>query len=228
MGLELRQQLKLTQQLIMTPQLQQAIRLLQLSHLELLETVQQELQENPFLEESLEESPQPAEERRAEREEDRDAYSVEAARNADWEDYLGEFSSTSRQSAVREFESPEDGAGFESRFSSKPTLEGHLGWQLHLSKLSEQEKSIGETIIGNLSSSGYLQTSAEELAALAGTDTASVEKVLKIIQRFDPVGVAARTPQECLTVQLEVMNYQRDPILLALVTEHLGDLEARR
>lgn len=228
MALELRQQLKLTQQLIMTPQLQQAIKLLQLSHMELLETVQQELQENPFLEESLEETPQLAEERREGREEDRDAYTVEAARNADWEDYLGEFSSTTRQSSVREFESPEDGAGFESRFAGKPTLEGHLGWQLHLSKLTEQEKNIGEAIIGNLSSSGYLQTSVEDLAGLAGTDTAAVESVLKTVQRFDPVGVAARTPQECLTVQLEVMNYQRDPILLALVTEHLEDLEARR
>ncbi|MDR2125191.1 MAG: RNA polymerase factor sigma-54 [Desulfovibrio sp.] len=228
MALELRQQLKLTQQLIMTPQLQQAIKLLQLSHMELLEAVQQELQENPFLEESLEETPQLAEERRDGREEDREAYTVEAARNADWEDYLGEFSSTTRQSSVREFESPEDGSGFESRFAGKPTLESHLGWQLHLSKLTEQEKRIGEAIIGNLSSSGYLQTSVDELAALAGTDTAAAERVLKIVQRFDPVGVAARTPQECLTVQLEVMNYQRDPILLALVTEHLGDLEARR
>jgi RNA polymerase sigma-54 factor len=228
MALELRQQLKLTQQLIMTPQLQQAIKLLQLSHMELLETVQQELLENPFLEESLEETSRTAEEPRASREEDRDAYTVEAARNADWEDYLGEFASTSRRSSVREFESPEDNAGFETRFSNKPTLEGHIGWQLRLSKLTEKEKNIGEAIIGNLSSSGYLQTSVEELAAAAGADTATVEKVLKAVQHFDPVGIAARTPQECLLVQLEVMNYQRDPILVSLVTEHLEDLEARR
>ncbi|MDR1946026.1 MAG: RNA polymerase factor sigma-54 [Desulfovibrio sp.] len=228
MALELRQQLKLTQQLIMTPQLQQAIRLLQLSHLELLETVQHELQENPFLEESLEETPQTTEEQRAGREEDRDAFTDEAARNADWEDYLGEFSSTSRQSSVREYESLEDGAGFEARFSNKPTLEGHLGWQLRLSRLTEKEKNIGESIIGNLGSTGYLQTSVEELAVQSGSDSAEVEKVLKAVQRFDPVGVAARTPQECLLVQLEVMNYQRDPILVSLVTEHLEDLEAKR
>jgi RNA polymerase sigma-54 factor len=228
MALELRQQLKLTQQLIMTPQLQQAIKLLQLSHMELLETVQHELQENPFLEETLEEIPRTTEEERADKEEDRDAYTDEAARNADWEDYLGEFSSTSRQSSMREFESPEEGAGFESRYSSKPTLEGHLGWQLHLSRLTEKEKNIGEAIIGNLGSSGYLQTSAEELAALTETDAAAVEKVLKVVQRFDPVGVAARTPRECLLIQLEVLNYLRDPVLVSLVSDHLEDLEARR
>lgn len=123
MALELRQQLKLSQQLVMTPQLQQAIKLLQLSRFELVEAVQQELLENPFLEESFDEPVVQTEEKRSTAEEDADAYSREASRNADWEDYLGEFSSTTRQSAVREYESAEDGMGFEARYASKPTLD---------------------------------------------------------------------------------------------------------
>ena len=230
MALELRQQLKLSQQLVMTPQLQQAIKLLQLSRMELLETVQQELMENPFLEETFEETPVAAEEQRvAVSADDTDVYSREAAKNADWEDYLGDFSSTTRQASVRETDSSEDGLSFETRYSAKPTLEGHLNWQLRLSsRLTEKQKGIGEAIIGNLSSSGYLQASLEEIAALTTASPAEVEVVLKLLQRFDPVGVAARTPQECLMVQLEVLNYDRDPVLVSLVAEHLGDLEAKR
>lgn len=228
MALELRQQLKLTQQLVMTPQLQQAIKLLQLSRVELLETVQQELMENPFLEESVDDAPPLAEEKRSESPEDAEGYAREVARNADWEDYLGEFSSTTRQSSAREFESAEEGAGVETRYSTKPTLAGHLNWQLRLSRLTEHQKHIGEAIIGNLSSSGYLQATLEEVASLTASESSEVETVLKAIQRFDPVGVAARTPQECLRVQLEVLRYDRDPILLSLVTEHLEDLEAKR
>ncbi|MDR3175846.1 MAG: RNA polymerase factor sigma-54 [Desulfovibrio sp.] len=228
MDLGLRQQLKLTQQIIMTPQLQQAIRLLQLSRLELVETVQSELLENPFLEEVIEENVQPAEEKRPGGEDDKDAYSAEVARNADWEDYLGDFSSTSRQSSRHEMESLEDGANFEARYAGTRTLEGHLAWQLRFSRLTDEEMNIGEAIIGNLSSSGYLQASIQDLAALAGATVEKTEKVLAAVQRFDPVGVAARTPQECLLIQLENLHYDRDPVLVSLVTEHLEDLEAKR
>jgi RNA polymerase sigma-54 factor len=230
MALELRQQLKLTQQLIMTPQLQQAIRLLQLSRVELLETVQQELLENPFLEETTqEEAPRADEELRPQASEDKEAYDREVSRNADWEDYLGDFSSTSKQSSIREYESAEEGTSLEARYSVSPTLEGHLNWQLRLSShLTEEQKRIGEAIIGNLSSSGYLQASLEEIAEFTQTDPARVEEVLKIVQCFDPVGVAARNPKECLLVQLKVLNYDRDPILTGLISDHLEDLEAKR
>lgn len=228
MALELRQQLKLSQQLVMTPQLQQAIKLLQLSRLELLETMQQELLENPFLEEGPDESPVEAEERRPGSAEEAEAYTREIARNADWEDYLGDFSSTTRQSSVREIDTSDEGLSFETRYSAKPTLEGHLNWQLRLSRLTEKQKNIGEAIIGNLSSSGYLQATLDDIAALTGSSVSEAEEVLLIVQRFDPVGVAARTPQECLMVQLELMNYDRDPVLVSLIKEHLGDLEAKR
>lgn len=228
MAMELRQQLKLTQQLVMTPQLQQAIRLLQLSRLELVETVQRELLENPFLEERQEDlSPEPAD-TRTEAQEEGAGYDREAARAEDWEDYLGEFASTPRNMQPRDREVSEEMSSLEARCTVSPTLESHLMWQLRLSSLTEAQKAVGEIIIGNLSSSGYLQASLQEMAAMAGTDEAVVEDVLQAVQRFDPVGVAARTPQECLSVQVEVLGYDRDPLLVALIREHLEDLEAHR
>lgn len=230
MALELRQQLKLSQQLRMTPQLQQAIKLLQLSRVELLETVQQELMENPFLEES-ENIPltdgQAPEETRASREDDA-AYDADLSRNADWEDYLGEFASTPRLVQPREHELPEELSPLEARYAAKPSLESHLMWQLRLSTLDERQKEIGEAIIGNLSSSGYLQASVQEVAELTGTTPEEVEVVLDRIHFFDPVGVAARDARECLLIQLRNLNYDRDPILKELVEYHLEDLEAHR
>lgn len=249
MALELRQQLKLSQQLVMTPQLQQAIRLLQLSRLELVETVQRELLENPFLEEVQEEVSPERQETRPETPAS-DGYDQEVARTEDWEDYLGEFASTPRLLQPRDHEVAEEMTSLEARFASRPTLESHLMWQLRLSSLSEEEKELGEIIIGNLSSSGYLQANAEEMTEMAranarkrreelaamGEDPADVplpevqdmDKVLKAIQQFDPVGVAARTPQECLLIQIRGLGYDRDAVLVELIRDHLEDLEAHR
>lgn len=229
MALELRQQLKLSQQLVMTPQLQQAIKLLQLSRVELLETVQQELLENPFLEESSltddASQEQHDDSREAPKEE---VYDRELAKDADWEDYLGEFASTPRLSQSREFELAEEISPLEARYAAKPTLEGHLFWQLRLSSLTEEQKAIGEVIIGNLSSAGYLQASIEEVAEMAQVAPEAVLPVLERVQLFDPIGVAARDARECLMVQIKSLNYARDPILVELVESHLEDLEAKR
>ncbi len=225
MGLELRQQLKLSQQLVMTPQLQQAIKLLQLSRLELLDTVQQELMENPFLEEgaeieALEQVEAPSEVITT------PASEQDLMRSADWEDYLGDFSSTSKQSHARETDSAEM-LSFESRVSGKHSLEGHLEWQLRLSRLNDKQVEIGLAVINNLDSAGYLQASDEEVATLAGAMPEEVEPVVKTIQMFDPVGVAARTPSECLLVQLQAYDID-DPVLEEIIREHLEDLEKKR
>ncbi|GAB7022892.1 RNA polymerase factor sigma-54 [Salidesulfovibrio brasiliensis] len=229
MGLELRQQLKLTQQLVMTPQLQQAIKLLQMSRLELVETVQQEMLENPFLEESENEVAQEASEPESDALKEAGEATDEAAmRDADWDNYLGEFSSTSKQAQTREYESPEEGLSFEARLAAKPSLESHLSWQLRLSDFTEQEVAISDVIIGNLDNNGYLQATMEELLdMLPGASGELIESVIGRMQRLDPVGVAARTPQECLLVQMEVLGI-KDPVLESLVTEHLEDLEKHR
>ena len=230
MALELRQQLRLSQQLVMTPQLQQAIKLLQLSRVELIEVVQKELLENPLLEEAM---PEVALEAESESRNKNDRLSEfkaeerELIKNADWEDYLGQFSSASKQSLAREVELPEEMQSLEARYATKPSLSGHLLWQLHLSDMTEKEMEIGEEIIGNLDSRGYLTATVEEIAGALGVQINQVEDVLRRIQRFDPVGVAARTPQECLLVQLEAYG-ETDPILISLVKDHLRDIEKRR
>lgn len=228
MALELRQQLKLSQQLVMTPQLQQAIRLLQLSRLELMETVQQEMLENPFLEESHSESAfedSPSDERIGN---ENEAYDRDLAKDASWEDYLGEFASTPKANERREFEAGEEISPLEARCAARPTLEGHLLWQLRLSTLTDRQKEIGEVIIGNLSSNGYLQADSAELAEIAHCEPEEVDAVLSRIQLMDPVGVAARDVKDCLKIQLKNLKYDRDPVLMELVESHLDDLEARR
>ncbi len=234
MALELRQNLKLTQQLVMTPQLQQAIKLLQLSRMELLDVVREELLENPMLDEQVTDFGKEDEEksRDAEREkgEDDSEFAAEEKaflKNAEWEDYLGDFSSTAKQAQVHEGEAFEEISSYEGRVSAKPSLDGHLLWQLHLSDLDEEECRIGELIINNLNSSGYLEIGAGELAEQLNLPEESVERVLKTIQFFDPVGIAARTPQECLLLQLDAVG-DNDPILRSLITDHLEDIEQRR
>lgn len=253
MALELRQQLKLSQQLVMTPQLQQAIRLLQLSRIDLVETVHTELMENPFLEEVTDNNQHADALAREgvnshEREQNvatsdgrsndaeavqgapasQDGYDKDLERNADWSDYMGEFASSSNQMQGREYELPEEMTSFEARYASQPSLEGHLMWQLRLSRLSDAEKDIGEIIVGNIGSSGYLQASIEEISTMGHCSEEDAERVLGVIQRFDPVGIAARTPQESLLTQIDVLGYSRDPVLVALVRDHLEDLEKRR
>ncbi len=196
--------------------------------MELLETVQQEMLENPFLEESYtdESLDQAPSEQRDSLE--NEAYDRELARDASWEDYLGEFASTPKASQSREMETAEELSPLESRCASKPTLEGHLLWQLRLSTMTDRQKEIGEVIIGNLSSSGYLQASVEEVAEMAGATPEETAAVLEKVQLMDPVGVAARDVRECLMVQIKNLNYDRDPVLVELVQSHLEDLEAKR
>lgn len=236
MALELKQQLKQTQQLLMSPQLQQAIKLLQMSRLELAEHIQQELLENPFLEEvqntpetsTADQNFEALNEQRANSQNDEGYSFEEVNKNGDWEDYLGELSSAPKSSSMHEYESIEDNNFLETRYAEKSSLDAHLMWQLRLSDITEKEIEISENIIGNLDSSGYLRASLAEIAESAGCTESEAEKVLFKIQRLDPVGVAARTPQECLLTQVEVLKYDRDPILVELIKYHLTDLETHR
>ncbi|HJD98175.1 RNA polymerase factor sigma-54 [Mailhella massiliensis] len=231
MAIEIRQQFKLSQQLHMTPMLKQAISLLLFSRQELVEAVQRELLENPFLEEREAESPPAApepESGRASSDQDSPWPQEEVTRSAEWEEYLGEFSSRSRI-AQQEYEAAEeDNNPLEACHSAEPTLEAHLMAQLLLSPFTEKQKAIGECIIGNLDETGYLTATDEEIAALAGAEVSEIAPVLSAIQNFDPVGVAARTLSECLLIQMRAEHYDRDPILVSLVRDHLKDLEKQR
>lgn len=228
MSLQFTQNLKLIQQLVMTPQLQQAIKLLQLSKQELLESIQQALVENPLLEEK--QAPAAAEEpgpttREREGVQRIDAQEKDLLKNAEWDDYLGVFSSRSRQAKEKDFQ--EQTGTLENFYANKPSLESHLHWQLSLSDLDARQKHIGELIIGNLGSDGYLQSTTAEIAEQAGSSPEEVEEVLQEIQLFDPVGIASRSVQECLLVQTGFQGLD-DPLLLQLIQNHLPDIENGR
>ncbi len=228
MALEIRQQLKLSQQLVMTPQLQQAIKLLQLSRMELMDVVREELEENPVLEEGqddLEEktlaeedlaaeiSDVQAQENVKEVEGDRDGMS-----DIDWKTYLESYSLGG--TTANSYEDDEDRPSYENLLTKKPSLADHLLWQLNLSRLENQERVIASEIIGNVDDDGYLQVSVDELAIQAGCDPEYIEEILAEVQSFDPPGVASRNLQECLLKQVELLGEKL--ALLATGIETIG------
>jgi RNA polymerase sigma-54 factor len=227
MALELRQQLKLTQQLIMTPQLQMAIKLLQLSRLELMDTITQELQENPALEEGPETtaddgSKEMAEPATVENDRIREITIDEKIPNeVDWSNYLDEYSSPGR--VVYETEKRES-PGFEPFLARKDNLQDHLLWQLLMSRPSEEEEQLGSLIAGNLNRDGYLVTDVDEIARLGSTDVEAVEDILFLMQSFDPVGVCARDLKECLQIQVKHLRLENTTVS-RIIDDHLGNLE---
>ncbi len=229
MALELKQQLKLSQQLIMTPQLQQAIKLLQLSRLELLETIHEELEANPLLEETQEElqTEQDAELETLTTEEapfQEVELSEKIREDFDWEGYLEEYNTSTP--VLVENDPNQEWPSFDSRLSEQTTLKDHLEWQIRLSDFSDEERRIGECILGNLDNDGYLDATIEEIVALSGADTSIVEKVLGKIQNFDPVGVAARDLRECLLVQAKNLALE-DKLVERIISDFLHYLETK-
>jgi RNA polymerase sigma-54 factor len=229
MALELRQQLKLTQQLIMTPQLQMAIKLLQLSRQELVDTIRQELEENPALEEvqetlAVEQAPdQKDKDKKDETSVKEVAIEEKINDDIDWSNYLDEYSSPGRIN----FESEsKDTPRYEAFIASKESLSEHLLWQFLMTSPSKKETNIGSLIIGNLNRDGYLEISVEEIARMSDSDTKKVEKVLSLLQTFDPVGICARNLKECLLLQTKHLKID-DTLVTNIITDHLGNLEKR-
>lgn len=231
MAMEMRQQLKMTQQLVMTPQLQQAIKLLQLTRLELQELVTQELEDNPLLEENneLEEQREPdiLETAELELEPGQDAIEfreVETGEDTlrDWDSYLDGYN----YSAGEQYSGDEERPSFENLLTRKGTLVDHLLWQLHMGQYSEMDVRVGEVIIGNVDEAGYLRASLAELAAAGNATEEDVVDVLDCIQEFDPPGVAARDLRECLLIQARFLGMKGSPVE-GILLNHLADLEKR-
>lgn len=232
MPLEGRLELKLAQKLILTPQLQQAIKLLQMPQLELSQALNQELIENPFLEESLDEiatEDLTHEEREAIEVEDEledteaplerlmhftvDNYFEE--RGYDGRD-LGYFTPGTVTPPL-----------FDQFLTREPDLYDHLLWQLRLSNEPANIRQVGETIIGNIDENGYLRSSLEDIMIEAKTDMETAEKALRLIQGFDPLGVGARDIRECLLLQLDVLNLQGS-IVEKIVINNMNELEKKK
>ncbi len=235
MALQLKQSLNLSQQLIMTPQLQQAIKLLQLSRLELLDTITQEMETNPVLEEQAIEDPEDG----GSPEESDDLVSPEDLSetealpevsveedvrrdDVDWETYLGEYNTGWAETPYdgREFPS------FENFTAQRPNLTSHLEWQLQMCDLTDEEREIAEYIIGNLNGDGYLKVTDQEISESTGRSLEDVEGVVDVIQRLDPAGVAARDMRECLLIQIRTNGWRRT-LAEAIVLDFMDRLESR-
>lgn len=231
MALDLKISLGLHQQLIMTPQLQQAIKLLQLSRLELLETITQEMETNPVLEEQATADPDedvPADETASEGERESDdlpEVTVEerAREDVDWESYISEYNTGWAETPYDGDEPPP----FENITATKTNLYDHLMWQLHMSAADEDLRYIGEHIICNLNDDGYLEAPLEEIAQLTGHPEHKVAAALEMIQNFDPVGVAARDARESLLIQVRFQNLG-GTIVERIILDHLRDLEDKK
>jgi RNA polymerase sigma-54 factor len=230
MALELRQSLGLAQQLVMTPQLQQAIKLLQLSRLELLETISQEIEENPVLEElTAGESEQDEEKDDGKEEPIRETPEIsevtveERARDdVDWETYITEYNTGWAETHYEEREVP----SFENITDTKTNLSEHLTWQLNMSSLGADQREVGIHIIGNLDDDGYLDISLEEISEITGHSPEKVMKTLRLIQNFDPVGVAARDTRECLLIQVR-FHKLGGTLVEQIIMDHMKELENR-
>lgn len=227
MAYEQRLDLKLTQSLVMTPQLQLAIKLLQLSMLELVEVVREEVQTNPVLEDTVEADGEI---------EARQEPPVESQpAEIDWQAYLEE-NQEFRTRGV-DFNEREDDDFMGNISASGGSLNEHLVWQLQMLGLQGLEASVGEFIVGNIAQDGYLRiidasgmsdaeaegASLNEISVHTGADTGLVARVLGHVQQFDPTGVGARSLRECLLLQARSLPV-RDTVVEEIIAHHLDNL----
>ena len=219
MAIQQKLQTRLSQKLILTPSLQQAIKLLPMSTLELVDLLNQEVVENPLLEETPEEDLAPAEQ--AEQAEKAAADAADGADgpeaaeapdaaaapdrqdtwdDADYEYFFGDYLDDGyRSRAPMEVR---DLPPIENTLSASGSLADHLRWQLLLQTDDDRLREMGLAIIGNLDDNGYLVASVDEIAAMGQWPEAEVEQALERVQMLDPVGVAARDLRECLLLQI--------------------------
>jgi len=244
MALTQRLELRQGQSLVMTPQLQQAIKLLTLSNLELAEFVEAELEKNPLLERDEREQQGP-EESAPEQQSNSEAEPLEAALaredfgkaddlDAERQDIYAEDSAApanSRDAPLTDWTSaratPIDGDddGFDRKLTSAVTLKDHLLAQLSMAPVSAEQRLIAAAIIDGVDESGYLRMPLLDIATQLACPETAVADVLLIIHGFEPTGVAARDLAECLSLQLRERG-RLDPAM-QIFLKHL-DLVAKR
>jgi len=237
MGIEMKLQMRMSQRLVMTPMLQQAIKLLPMTRLELIQAIRSEIEENPLLEETeseLEESGDQtgAEDKTEEEQPAKEEVYEEQAKleppekdqppdDIDWDAYVHTDLYEGRGGdGYVEFPS------LENTLRQKENLEEHLMWQLNCSAMTPMERELGEYIIGNINIDGYLTESIESLAEEAGSTVEDMEDSLILVQSFDPPGVAARDLRECLHMQALAAN-MKGTLVETLVKHHLEELDER-
>ena len=246
MALGPRLELRQGQSLVMTPQLQQAIKLLQMSNLELQAFVESELEKNPLLERDEKRETQASAEASEERDvasamkDDVSAEARLATLDTDLDNvYQGESRADAENRSQmapadsgwaslkpsRAVSLDQDGLDFGATLTRETTLAEHLTEQLMLAIVDPADRLIGQNLVGMVNEAGYLTSEPASVAEMLGTSTQHVERVLTVLQGFDPAGVFARDLKECLKLQLKEHD-RLDPAMMILV-DHL-DLVAKR
>lgn len=228
MALEMKMTLKQTQKLVMTPMLQQAIKLLPLARLELVQLIRHEMVENPLLEEVLSDEEDGIGTDDIEKAGLDDEGGPEAQKEEreeiDWEIYLQE--NMDRGISPGEYiERP----SIDSTLKKEISLSDHLLWQLYLSAHDELDKRIGVFLIGNIDSDGYLKSELTEIAEIGNVEVEKVEEVLKLIQTLDPPGVGARDLKECLILQVQNIDSDSDGsvVVKKIIERYLDQFDER-
>jgi RNA polymerase sigma-54 factor len=221
---------RLSQRLILTPSLQQAIKLLPLTTLELAEVLEQEVMENPLLEEV------PVEETKTSEEIAQEAQDTPAAEREKADDPLKEIE------VERFFEDYFDDGGdrrmrpaevpevppIENTLTDSLDLSDHLLWQLRMCEETDQALLlIAEAIVQNLDEDGLLRVELEDVAAMGPWPMETVERALTLVQSLDPPGVAARSLTECLRIQLRVLGLEGSPADV-MVRDHIKQLQSHQ
>jgi RNA polymerase sigma-54 factor len=229
MAIKMSQGLKQSQNLAMTPQLQQAIKLLTLTHLEMTNVIAEEMVENPMLEEAGVENEveAPSEDRETTTDDFSEAPLMKEKDDFDWDSYADSFNSNSSSAPNMASGSDSDEMpGYENIVSKSMTLAEHLEWQLKMETLSEDEWKIAHLIIGNINDDGYLDVVLDDLIAESGVSREQALEVLEVVQRLDPVGCGATNLQECLLAQARIAE-ERSPLLEKIIRDHLEDLQGK-
>jgi RNA polymerase sigma-54 factor len=229
MALEHRLELKVLQKLILTPQLQQAIKLLQMPQLELSQMLRNELVENPFLEETPEESADeetnPGDNEHSKFPENVEA-PLEKLMGFSVEEY---FDSRSYDGKDLGYFSPDANPiqSMDQFVSEGSDLYDHLIWQLRFCDAREDCKLAAEVVIGNIDDNGYLQSSEEDIANHVGCSLENARKAIDLVQSFDPPGIGARSLKECLLFQLDHLGLKHT-LVENLIENNLKDIERRK
>lgn len=229
MANNMKQSLNLSQTLRMTPQLQQAIKLLQLSRMELETTIRKELEENPVLEENAELAAEGAE---AQLEKDTAEVPAPVAdnpeagegggENIEWENYV----ESNWKPPTAAGGGSEEIMNYENVISTTQTLFDHLMWQMSLHGFNDEEKKYASILISYIDDDGYIRVPFEEIAKEEEVDAKELEEVLPFVQEFDPPGVGARDLRECLLIQARHLQEDTKD-LVELINNHLKDLEKK-
>ena len=225
MAVNMRQSMNLSQTLRMTPQLQQAIKLLQLSRMELESAIRKELEENPILEEThdlKEEDLQRTKEAAQDVQPSANDQDPQKHDEFDWDNYVEQ-----NQKPQQNYNSGnEEIMNYENVITATQTLHEHLMWQCRMFGFNEEEEALAELLINYVDDDGYIKTPLSEIADQEKIDVVLLEEMMPFMHEFDPPGVGARDLKECLLIQAKHLEEDTND-LVHLLNNHMKDLEKK-